>query len=272
MRKETVSDSHFKTSSLNSGHGRRLWILSRVGSNGGGFVGGYMSTIPTEWQDDFGKPYLTGRRPRSRLFLALPPAQACSLSTSACSSAAGRRQRDADGVLPAGESVGAWKRRGTRCLTPRRKSAAWRSPTARIASYFSARTEPRLGVMQALGTNAATRRGARKVRMPPPISIKSGRMTRTICVDVKNGVKQPWDVQPYDVWNYETPFAINNGESGGVAYADAATGRSGRGPTVRRRRTPGDLCLPSRARASTDRVAARFFEYRRRRRIGRRRA
>ena len=39
---------------------------------------------------------------------------------------------------------------------------------------------------------------------------------------VKNGTLQPWQVQPYDVWNFTTPDATTS--IGGVAY-DPASGR-----------------------------------------------
>ena len=41
---------------------------------------------------------------------------------------------------------------------------------------------------------------------------------------VKNGTKEPWEVQPYDVWNLNLPYATDTKWAGGVAY-DAATGR-----------------------------------------------
>jgi hypothetical protein len=43
-------------------------------------------------------------------------------------------------------------------------------------------------------------------------------------LQVKNGTKQPWEIQPYDVWNYEPPYAASSGHAGGVAY-DPASGR-----------------------------------------------
>jgi len=51
--------SHFYTSSLN------LAIMSvvglcQVGNMGGGYVGGYMCPVPSNWQGDLGAPYLTG--------------------------------------------------------------------------------------------------------------------------------------------------------------------------------------------------------------------
>jgi hypothetical protein len=42
---------------------------------------------------------------------------------------------------------------------------------------------------------------------------------------VKNGIKQPYDVRPYDVWTFNVPFESDNEhDTGGVAY-DPATGR-----------------------------------------------
>jgi hypothetical protein len=37
-------------------------------------------------------------------------------------------------------------------------------------------------------------------------------------LSVKNGTKQPWEIAPYSVWNFELPFNDGKGEIMGVAY------------------------------------------------------
>src|SRR5262249_31964023 len=43
-------------------------------------------------------------------------------------------------------------------------------------------------------------------------------------IAVKNGLKQPWDIKPYDVWNINFPQFDGAKHIGGVAF-DPATGR-----------------------------------------------
>src|SRR6185503_20574068 len=52
-------DSHFKLSSLNLSTAT-VSGLFQVGNYGAGHVGGYMATIPPEWQSRLGGAYLTG--------------------------------------------------------------------------------------------------------------------------------------------------------------------------------------------------------------------
>ena len=53
-------DSHFTLSSLNLSTAN-VSGLYQVGNLGGGYVGGYMATVPPEWQAAVGSPYLTGQ-------------------------------------------------------------------------------------------------------------------------------------------------------------------------------------------------------------------
>jgi PKD repeat protein len=53
-------NSHFTLSSLNLSTAQ-VQGLYQVGSLGGGFVGGYMGTIPSEWQSALGASYFTGQ-------------------------------------------------------------------------------------------------------------------------------------------------------------------------------------------------------------------
>src|SRR4029079_8432514 len=52
--------SHFKLSSLNL-NTATVSGLYQVGTLGGGYVGGYMATVPAEWQSAVGTQYLTGQ-------------------------------------------------------------------------------------------------------------------------------------------------------------------------------------------------------------------
>ena len=56
----SVTLSHFKLSSLNLASAS-VSGLYQVGTMGGGFVGGYMTPIPSEWQSSLGAPMLTGQ-------------------------------------------------------------------------------------------------------------------------------------------------------------------------------------------------------------------
>ncbi len=53
-------DSHFKLDSLDLDTANVAGLF-QVGELGGGFVGGYMTSVPQEWQQDLGAPYLTGQ-------------------------------------------------------------------------------------------------------------------------------------------------------------------------------------------------------------------
>jgi hypothetical protein len=43
-------------------------------------------------------------------------------------------------------------------------------------------------------------------------------------IDVKNGIKQPWEIEPYDVWTFDWAFPESRKLIGGTTF-DPATGR-----------------------------------------------
>jgi hypothetical protein len=71
-------DSHFRFTSLDVSAGD-VEGLFQVGSLGGGFVGGYMTPVPPEWQEVLGAEYITGQAALSSS-AAPPPARRRSAS------------------------------------------------------------------------------------------------------------------------------------------------------------------------------------------------
>ena len=213
-------DSHFKLSSLNL-HSAAVSGLYQVGTLGGGFVGGYMTPVPQQWQNELGAPYLTGQ---------------------AALSIIGRTSSGpaAFGFDP--DRLGATVTPATPLVEyPLAHPLA--NPTTQNP-LFNTTTEIR-GVVFPPGTDSVLFIGSHgtgpywygepyeagsdpyrpdKGPHAPDYVYQVWAYDVHDLIAVKNGAKEPWQVRPYDTWQLDLPYFDGGKHIGGVAY-DPASGR-----------------------------------------------
>jgi hypothetical protein len=208
--------SHFRLSSLNLA-AARVDGLFRVGGNiNPGFVAGYLAEIPVEWQDDFGMPYLTGQAALSIIS-----------RTSAGPAALGFNPSDlgakAASVVPM-------------VYYPYEHPLAYENTQN---PFFNLTTSVD-GVLFPGGYRSVVFFGAHGIgpycygtgdECGDPVRLSKGTHAYPYIyqawaydvkdlIFVKNHSKQPWEVQPYAIWQIDFPFEVGDKRIGGVAYDD----------------------------------------------------
>jgi hypothetical protein len=210
-------DSHFTLSSLNLATAQ-VDGLHQVGELGGGFVGGYMTQVPQEWQAEVGAPYLTGQAALSIIS-----------RTSAGPAAFGFDPEDLGPTTAPVEPL---------VYYPIDHPLA---PVESQNPLFNTTTQIR-GVVMPEGTDSVLFIGSHGVGEwwygddngdpfrhdqgphAPPYVYQVWAYDIHDLIAVRDGLLQPWEAQPYDVWQLDLPYADGANEIGGVAY-DAASGQ-----------------------------------------------
>ncbi|MFY8199592.1 MAG: fibronectin type III domain-containing protein, partial [Pirellula staleyi] len=214
-------DSHFKLSSLNLASGTYRG-LDQVGNMGGGFVGGYMTAVPPEWQAALGAPYLTGQAALSIIG-----------RTSAGPAAFGFNPADLGSTTA--PTVDYVNYPLTHPLRPETTTNPWFNLTTEINGVVFPPNSDSVIFIGSHGTGtycygeaAACNDPVRLSKGPHSVgglyAYQAWAYNANDFVDVKNGLKQPWEIQPYDVWTFDLPFPEASKHIGGVSF-DAATGR-----------------------------------------------
>lgn len=218
---EDAVDSHFTLSSLNL-NSADIGGLYQVGDMGGGFVGGYMTPVPAQWQDELGAPYLTGQAGLSIID-----------RTSAGPAAFGfDPDQLGDTAAPATALVNYPL---THPLAPETTQNPLYNTSTEIKGVVFPEGTDSVLFIGSHGTGKWWYGEADEGNLHDPYRLEKGPHAPEYVyqiwaydvhdlIAVKNGEKQPWEVQPYDVWNFDLPFADGAHHIGGVAY-DSATGR-----------------------------------------------
>jgi hypothetical protein len=213
-------DSHFKLSSLNL-RNADVSGLYQVGTFGGGFVGGYMTNVPLQWQDELGTAHLTGQAGLSII----------SRTSSGPSAFGFDPERLGEPVTPATPLV-------------EYPLAHPLAPQTTQNLLFNTTTEIR-GIVFPEGTDSVIFIGSHgtgpywygepyaegsdpyrpdKGPHAPDYVYQAWAYDVHDLIAVKRGQLQPWQVRPYDTWQFDLPYFEGGKHIGGVAY-DAASGR-----------------------------------------------
>ena len=220
--------SHFELSSLNLASAS-VSGLYQVGTMGGGFVGGYMTPVPSEWQSALGAPFLTGQGALNIITRTSFGPDAFGFNPANFNS----------GVTPDipyvyydqnHTTLGAWNSspptlfNGTVGGDNNTGFGAVFVPGSRSVLFFSAIGTGPFYYGEASDANDSNRtaKGAHSV---------GGNYTWQVWAydandfaAVKNGQKNPWDVVPYATWNFTLPTTDGAKNIGGVAF-DPSSGR-----------------------------------------------
>jgi hypothetical protein len=213
--------SHFVLNSLNLSTAQ-VSGLYQVGNLGGGLVAGYMTPIPTEWQAALGAPYITGQADLNIISRTSSGPSAFGFDPSKLGSGVtpttpyvyypvntplGPYGSDVDPLQNDTTSVA-----GT-VFVPNTSSILFFGATGtNYAGYGEAAT---------YGDNVITSKGPHSLNGQYTFQVWA--YNANDFVAVKNGQMQPWQVQPYDVWNFTLPISGNE-KLGGVAF-DPNSGR-----------------------------------------------
>ena len=191
----------------------------RVGSAGAGFVSGYMTRIPAEWESSFGGPALTGN-------CCISIISRTSLGPAA--SVFDPADIGVENPIPATEVVGypidhptlgTWGGDGTvhpiYNMSTEVKGIVFPQGTSTV--LFFGRTG--LGVScYGPGSDCGDPVDGSKGTHAYPYGYYAWAYDANDLVDVKNNLKQPWEVVPYAHWEFDLPFGSDDAHILGAAY------------------------------------------------------
>ena len=211
--------SHFTLSSTNLATAN-VEGLYQVGDASGGYVGGYMTAVPEQWQDELGMPYLTGQ------------AAINIISQTSAGPAAFGFDPDTlgSGTAPA---INYLSYPLAHPLAP----VSSTNPLFNLASEITGVIFPEnsdsiiffgrhgtgqycYGTGSACGDPTNPYQGTHAY----PYEYQAWAYDVHDLIDAKNGLLESWEVQPYDVWTFELPIDVSSKQIGGVTY-DSQTGR-----------------------------------------------
>jgi hypothetical protein len=213
--------SHFVLSSLNLATAS-VGGLYQVGTQGAGLVAGYMTPVPSEWQALFGDPYITG--------LANVPI--ISRTSSGPAAFGFDPSTLGSGVAPdtpylyyplsnvLGPYEGPADPLENDCSTT---TGAVFVPGTSSVLFFGSTAASFAGYGVGTDWGDAGNNSKGTVALNGDYVSQVWAYNANDLLKVKNGTLQPWQVQPYDVWNFTVPNT-SSADVGGVAF-DAATGR-----------------------------------------------
>lgn len=208
--------SHFRLLSLDLANAS-VEGLFRVGADiNPGFVAGYMAEIPPEWQDEFGVPYLTGQAALSIIG-----------RTSSGPAALGFDPEDLDPIpaavtpmvyYPLSNPIagGEWGTQnplfnGTTTIEGVLFARGYRS----VVFFGGHGIGP---FCYGIGKECNDPVKAAKGSHAYPYIYQAWAYDVEDLLTVKNGMKQPWEIQPYGIWEIDLPFDVGFKRIGGVAY------------------------------------------------------
>lgn len=215
---ETVN-SHFRMSSLDL-NSATIEGLFQVGNIRGGYTGGYMTEVAPEWQDALGAQYVTGQSSLNIITrTSFGPAtfgfDPHALGTS-------RSEAIPYVYYPGNERRLGWGDDAIHNGTTNTTGVVF-VPGSRTVLFFGDTGLGRIGydTPEALGDPYRAGKGYHAVGGHYAFQVWAYDVLDFI--DVKNGVKNPWDLDPYAVWNFELPIIEGSHRILGTAF-DPATG------------------------------------------------
>jgi hypothetical protein len=215
-------DSHFTLSSLNLATAT-LGGMYQVGTQPAGLVAGYMAPIPSEWQGALGAPYLTGQADIPIIARTSSGPAAFGFDPSQLGSS----------VAPATPYV--WYDSNNHPLGPYIGPAnplqsgnglvngvVFAPGTSSVLFFGSTGTNYEGYGLPADWNDPYFDKGPHSLNGQYAMQVWA--YNASDFVAAKQGTIQPWQVVPYDVWNFDVPITTGSKRLGGVAF-DPATGR-----------------------------------------------
>jgi hypothetical protein len=195
--------------------------LYQVGNDGGGVVGGYMAAIPSEWQAALGEPYLTGQADLNIIWRTSSGPAAFGFDPGNLGSGVTPIQPYV--YYPVNDPLGPYEGPADplQSGTTQVNGVVFVPGTSSVLFLGSTGTNYNgYGEASTWGDTVITSKGAHSLN--GEYSLQVWAYNANDFLAVKQGTMQPWQVQPYDVWNFTLP--IPSTAVGGVAF-DPSTGR-----------------------------------------------
>jgi PKD repeat protein len=212
--------SHFVMSSLNLATAK-AGGLYQVGNQGAGLVAGYMTPIPTEWQAALGAPDLTGQADINIIGRTSSGPGAFGFDPSKLGSSAAPAIPYA--YYPVNNPLGPYEGPANplQSGTAKVNGTVFVPGSSSVLFFGSTGTNYEgYGLPSDYGDNVNSDKGPHSLNGEYALQVWA--YNANDYVKAKQGTLQPWQVQPYDVWNFTVPNATTT--VGGVAY-DAKSGR-----------------------------------------------
>jgi hypothetical protein len=207
-------DSHFKLSSLDLANAKVTGLFP-VGEIGGGFVGGYMATVPEEWRGRLGFSHLTGQAALAIIgrTSAGPAAFGFNPEQLAPKAAAATPFVYYPLAKPlAKEDV----QNPLFNTTTEIKGIAFPDGTDSVLFFGSHGVGPWYYGTETEGQTDPARQG--KGPHAYPYVYQVWVYAAEDLLAVKSQIKQPWEIKPQDVWTFDLPFSELGKRIGGVAF------------------------------------------------------
>lgn len=225
-------DSHYQVMDKNNLGTSTVNGCYKVGNEGGGYSGEYLCTVPSNWQAQIGKPMLCGgstmpintRTSNGPCALAFDPSQLAGgaatapvvnlLSYPNWHGSTSNYQHPDDHPLRAPDSRNDYYNTSSEI-----KGCVWAEGTDEIVFFGSHGTGP-----WSYTQNGSSDPGRPNDNIHAyPYRYQTWTYTAQQLLEVKNGIKQPWEPQPV-VTALTLPYTSSLYRAGGVAY-DSAGGR-----------------------------------------------
>jgi hypothetical protein len=217
---QNAVDSHFTLSSTDLDESE-VGGLYQVGTQGGGFVGGYMAEVPSEWQTMLGARHVTGQAALSIIGRTSAGPALFGFDPNQLSSE----------VTPAAPLV---EYPLDHPLAPETTQNPLFNTTTEIRGVVFPEGTDSVLFIGSHGTGAYWYGEASEGEFHDPYRPDKGPHAPEYVyqvwaydvhdlIAVRQGTKQPWEIQPYAVWDLDLPYPEGGKHIGGVAY-DSATG------------------------------------------------
>ena len=214
--------SHFRLDNQNIASANAEGLF-RVGNLNAGFVAGYMAEVPTDWQKLLGTTHVTGQA-------ALPVISRTSwgpglfgfdprtLSESG-TTATPLVYYSSDHPLGTMEGTANPLFNGATLI-----DGVVFAPGSRSVLFFGSHGTNDVGYGEAAEFNDGNRGNKGYHSRDGKYEFQIWAYDVLDLAAVQNGEKQPWDIQPYSVWNFDFPTFTGNAKIGGVTF-DPNSGR-----------------------------------------------
>jgi len=216
--------SHFIVNSLNLASAA-VFGLYQVGDNNPGarFLAGYMTAIPSEWQAALGAPYLTGLSNVPIISSTSSGPAAFGFDPASLGSGSGAALPYV--YYPVDKPLGTYSGPANPMQGGNAEIGGILFPpgTGSVLYFGSSGTNYKgYGLAQDYGDPYDGGKGPHSLNGEYASQVWA--YSANDFVAVKQGAKQPWQVMPYDVWNFSFPINTGQPNLGGVAF-DPATRR-----------------------------------------------
>jgi PKD repeat protein len=208
-------DSHFTLSSLNLSTAQ-VQGLYKVGNLGGGFVGGWMGSIPSEWQSALGASYFTGQGALS--IISRTSSGPAMFGFDPTNLTSGTNPDTPYVYYPLAHPLANIAGNNPIFNGNTEIKGAVFVPGSKTVLFFGDTGTNTTGYGEAATFNDSNRTGKGWHSQNGDYAYEVWAYNVDDLIAAKNGTIQPWQVKPYSTWNIDFPNYDGGKHIGGVAF------------------------------------------------------